>query len=51
MTTDHLTPEQKTVSFLPESCGWGFGVSVVTKRDDLAAVPDRYGWDGGYVAS
>ncbi len=51
MTTDHLTPEQKAVSdpasdFL-DGLGWGFGVSVVTRRDDIAAVPGRYGWDGG----
>ncbi len=31
--------------------GWGFGKSIITRRDDLAAVPGRYGWDGGYGAS
>ena len=55
MTTDHITPEQKAVSpYLPgfwDSRGWGFGVSVVTRRDDLAATPGRYGWDGGYGTS
>lgn len=55
MTTDQLTPEQKAVSGLfPgffDSQGWGFGVSVVTKRDDIAAVPGRYGWDGGMGTS
>ncbi|WP_433935362.1 serine hydrolase domain-containing protein [Sorangium cellulosum] len=55
MTTDHLTPEQKAVSgFLPgywDSRGWGFGVSIVTRRDDVAAVPGRFGWDGGYGTS
>jgi CubicO group peptidase (beta-lactamase class C family) len=55
MTTDQLTPEQKAVSGLfPgffDSQGWGFGVSVVTKRDDIAAVPGRYGWDGGLGTS
>jgi CubicO group peptidase (beta-lactamase class C family) len=55
MTTDHLTPEQKTASdFFPDfwnSHGWGFGVSIVTRRDDLAATPGRYGWDGGYGTS
>ncbi len=55
MTTDQLTPEQKSASdsvpvFLGSS-GWGFGVAVVTKRDDVAAVPGRYGWDGGYGTS
>jgi len=55
MTTDQLTPEQKTVSpFFPgfwESHGWGFGVSVVTRRVDISAVPGQYGWDGGYGTS
>ncbi len=55
MTTDQLTPEQKAVSGLfPgffDSQGWGFGVSVITRRDDIAAVPGRYGWDGGLGTS
>jgi CubicO group peptidase (beta-lactamase class C family) len=55
MTTDQLTPEQKAVSGLVpgffDSHGWGFGVSVVTTRDDIAAVPGRYGWDGGMGTS
>jgi len=55
MTTDQLTPEQKTTtSFFPgffDSRGWGFGVCVITRRDDLAAVPGRFGWDGGYGTS
>jgi CubicO group peptidase (beta-lactamase class C family) len=55
MTTDQLTPEQKEVSGLfPgffDSQGWGLGVSVVTRRDDIAAVPGRYGWDGGMGTS
>src|SRR5829696_4905197 len=55
MTTDHISSEQKAVSgFLPgfwDNHGWGFGVSVVTRRDDLAATPGRYGWDGGYGTS
>ena len=55
MTTDQLTPEQKAVSGLVpgsfDSIGWGFGVSVVTRRDDVAAVPGRYGWDGGMGTS
>jgi CubicO group peptidase (beta-lactamase class C family) len=52
MTTDQITPAQKAAStFFPEfweSRGWGFGVSVVTNRDDVYATPGRYGWDGGY---
>jgi CubicO group peptidase (beta-lactamase class C family) len=55
MTTDHLTPEQKAVSGLfPgfwDSRGWGFGVCVTTKRDSVAAVPGRFGWDGGFGTS
>ncbi len=52
MTTDQITPQQKAVSdFFPgfwDNRGWGFGVSIITGRDDLSAVPGRYGWDGGY---
>jgi CubicO group peptidase (beta-lactamase class C family) len=57
MTTDQLTPGQKAVSIFPpisgffETNGWGLGVSVVTRRDDLASVPGRYGWDGGFGTS
>ena len=55
MTTDQLTPEQKAVSGLfPgffDSMGWGFGVSIITRRDNIASVPGRYGWDGGLGTS
>src|SRR6266496_1965327 len=55
MTTDQLTPEQKAVSSLVpgffDGHGWGFGVSVITRRDDVAAVPGRFGWDGGLGTS
>ncbi len=55
MTTDQITPEQKAASdFFPgfwDNRGWGFGLAVVTGRDDLAAVPGRFGWDGGYGTS
>ncbi len=49
MTTDHLTPEQKASAriFFGDNSGWGFGVAVTTKRDDLAASPGRFGWTGG----
>jgi CubicO group peptidase (beta-lactamase class C family) len=56
MTTDQITTEQKAASaseFFPgfwETYGWGFGVAVDTRRDDLAT-PGRYGWDGGYGTS
>ena len=55
MTTDHITPEQKAASpFFPgfwDNRGWGFGLSIITRRDDVAAVPGRFGWDGGYGTS
>jgi CubicO group peptidase (beta-lactamase class C family) len=31
--------------------GWGFGVSIVTRRDGVAEVPGRFGWDGGFGTS
>lgn len=53
MTTDHLTPEQRVGAdiFLGTNGGWGFGMSVVTQRDDLSSAPGRFGWDGGYGTS
>jgi CubicO group peptidase (beta-lactamase class C family) len=57
MTTDQLTPQQKAVSSLPllpgffETYGWGFGVSIVIRRDDIASVPGRYGWHGSLGTS
>ncbi len=53
MTMDHLTPAQKEGAeiFLGENRGWGFGMAVFTRRDDLAAVPGRFGWDGGLGTS
>ena len=55
MTNDQLTPEQKAVSGLVpgyfDSHGWGFGVSVVTRRDDMAGAVGTYGWDGGLGTS
>ncbi|GHO77542.1 serine hydrolase [Ktedonobacter sp. SOSP1-85] len=55
MITDQLTPEQKAKSGLVsgyfDNHGWGFGVSIVTRRYDVAAAPGRYGWDGGLGTS
>jgi CubicO group peptidase (beta-lactamase class C family) len=55
MTTDQITPTQKAAStFFAnfwDNRGWGFGLSIVTRRDELANVPGRYGWDGGYGTS
>ena len=53
MTADQLTPEQKAAAgpILGDNRGWGFGVAVVTRRDHVAAVPGRFGWDGGLGTS
>jgi CubicO group peptidase (beta-lactamase class C family) len=55
MTADHLTAGQKAVSGLVsgyfDSHGWGFGLSVVTRRDDVACSVGTYGWDGGMGTS
>ncbi len=55
MTTDHITPEQKAASPFFENFwnarGWGFGLSVITRRDDVAGVPGRLGWDGAFSTS
>jgi CubicO group peptidase (beta-lactamase class C family) len=50
MTSDHLTPEQKAVSgFWPgyfDAMGWGFGMSVRTRRTGLGPSVGSYGWPG-----
>jgi CubicO group peptidase (beta-lactamase class C family) len=55
MTTDQLTREQKAASPFFEnfwnSRGWGLGLSIVTRRDDVAGVPGRFGWDGAFSTS
>jgi CubicO group peptidase (beta-lactamase class C family) len=53
MTTDQLLPEQKAGSelFFNDVRGWGFGLSVFSRRDHLYNVPGRYGWEGGYGTS
>lgn len=55
MTTNQLTSEQRaasdTIPLLLGNRGWGFGMAVITQRDDVAAVPGRFGWDGGYGTS
>ncbi|MCX4966421.1 beta-lactamase family protein [Streptomyces sp. NBC_00654] len=53
MTSDHLTPEQKAVSsFTPErffkEYGWGFGMSVRTRRARFGPSAGSYGWYGKY---
>jgi CubicO group peptidase (beta-lactamase class C family) len=57
MTTDQISPEQKAASqseFFPgfwDSHGWGFGMAIDTRRDNLWQTPGRYSWDGGYGTS
>jgi len=53
MTTDQLTPEQRAATgfFLGGNRGWGLGMSVFVRRDDVASSPGRFGWDGGYGTS
>jgi CubicO group peptidase (beta-lactamase class C family) len=53
MTADQLAAEQKLGSeiFFGDHRGWGFGMSVFGKRDDLCHTPGRFGWDGGYGTS
>lgn len=53
MTTDQITPEQKAGSefFLEDNRGWGFGISIITRRADVASGPGRFGWDGGFGTS
>jgi CubicO group peptidase (beta-lactamase class C family) len=55
MTTDQLTPEQKAVSGLVpryfDAHGWGFGVSIVTRRVEVAGSVGKFGWDGGLGTS
>jgi len=53
MTTNQLGPGDTAGSemILPAHRGWGFGISVVTGRDDVYASPGRFGWDGGLGTS
>ena len=52
MTSDQLTPAQKAVSgFWPgyfDNMGWGFGMSVRTRRTHLGPSVGSYGWPGFY---
>jgi CubicO group peptidase (beta-lactamase class C family) len=53
MTTGQITPEQRVGAefFLETNRDWGFGVSIITQRDDVASTPGRFGWDGGFSTS
>ena len=51
MRTDQLTPEQKAISGLSpgffDNHGWGFCISIITKRTDIAQSAGSFGWNGG----
>jgi CubicO group peptidase (beta-lactamase class C family) len=51
MTSDQLPAEVKAVSGLMlgdfDDMGWGFGLSVVTRRTQLYDSVGNYGWSGG----
>ncbi len=51
MRTDQLTPEQKAISGLTpgyfDTHGWGFCLSIITKRTDIAGSVGAFGWNGG----
>ncbi|MGH2578364.1 MAG: serine hydrolase domain-containing protein, partial [Actinomycetota bacterium] len=53
MTTDQLTPEQKSSDLggFFNSHGWGFGVAMVTRREDPSEPVGKFGWDGGLGTS
>jgi CubicO group peptidase (beta-lactamase class C family) len=57
MATDQITLAQKGASGRSldptfwEHRGWGLGLSVVTRGDELSPVPGRFGWDGGLGTS
>jgi CubicO group peptidase (beta-lactamase class C family) len=55
MTTDHLTSEHKSAAhWVPQyfdQHGWGFGMAVVIRTDDLGRSPGAFGWDGGLGTS
>ena len=40
-----------TVLFSDQAAKTGFGMSVITARDELSSVPGRFGWDGGLGTS
>jgi CubicO group peptidase (beta-lactamase class C family) len=52
MMSDQLTPAQKAASVMGfgvfDREGWGFGGSVVTRRDQIAHSIGTYGWFGGF---
>jgi hypothetical protein len=55
MTADQLTPTQKAASGLVDgyfdSHEWGFGVAMVTRRENPSEPVGQFGWDGGLGTS
>ncbi len=55
MTSDHLTAAQKETSpFFPhfwDTCGWGLGLGVITRRGDVGRGAGTFGWDGAFGTS
>ena len=55
MTSDQLTAGEKAASPFAsgfwDSHGWGFGLSVITRRDGVGPTPGSFGWDGGFHTS
>jgi CubicO group peptidase (beta-lactamase class C family) len=52
MTTNVLSNEQiARGGALLGGRGWGHGMSVVVRPDEVSDLPGRYGWEGGYGTS
>ena len=53
MTTDQLTAAQRDSApmFFNGNSGWGLGMAVALRRDNIWMTPGRFGWDGGYGTS
>jgi CubicO group peptidase (beta-lactamase class C family) len=52
MTTNVLSDEQiARGGALLGGRGWGHGMSVVVRPDEVSDLPGRYGWEGGYGTS
>jgi CubicO group peptidase (beta-lactamase class C family) len=55
MTSDRLTAEQRAVASMEpgffDNHSWGFGVSMVTRRQNLGESVGSYFWDGGLGTS
>lgn len=53
MTTNQLTEQQMQAAnaFLGDVQGWGFGLSVITGRNEIYTTPGSFGWAGGYGSS